>query len=151
PIPVCVLENVVNETRPGLAKKCWKKALPMTVPARNVASISVNAYVELLIVIARSRVQAISYAKAVLPTMANRKSRKANVACCGSAAAEVTVAGEPFSPRRLLGSFAIRRASRPARILRATAEATVTRKPNAGSRTNPEINVLATAPRVLTQ
>ena len=117
-IPVCVLENVVNEIRSELAKRRWKKALPMTVPARNVASISVNAYVELLIVIARSRVQAISYAKAVLPTTANRKSRKANVGCCGSTAAEVTIEGDPFTSPGLLDAFAIRKASRPARIFR---------------------------------
>src|SRR6267142_1982202 len=98
----------------------------MTVPARNVASISVNAYVELLIVTARSRVQAISYAKAVLPTIANRKSRKANVGCCGSGAAKVTIEGEPFTSRALCGSFVIRRAIRPARRLRTTAQATVT-------------------------
>jgi hypothetical protein len=113
----------------------------MTVPVRNVASISVNAYVELLIVIARSRVQAISYANAVPPTTANRKSRKANVGCYGSAIAEVTIEGEAFTSCGLLSSFAIRWAIRPARILRATADATVTCRPSAGSSTNPEINV----------
>ena len=45
----------------------------------------------------------------------------------------------------------IRRAIRPARILSATAEAIVRRNPNPGSNTNPESNVPAAAPRVLTQ
>src|SRR6266550_3416837 len=89
PIPVCVRESVTSETRPELAKKRWKHALPITVPARNVASINVNAYVELLIVIAKRRVQAISYAVFCLKKKTKRKSRKANVGCSGCAGAEV--------------------------------------------------------------
>ena len=48
---------MVNEARQERAQKYWKSALPITVPPRNVESISVNAYVELLIIIASSRVQ----------------------------------------------------------------------------------------------
>ena len=43
PVQVCVREKVASETCLERAKKRWKNALPITVPARNVANINVNA------------------------------------------------------------------------------------------------------------
>ena len=60
PIHVWLPEKVTSEIFPDRATKYRKDALPRTIPVRNIASIVVNAYVELLTVTDKSRVQAIS-------------------------------------------------------------------------------------------
>src|SRR5215469_11087992 len=107
-------------------------------------------------VISKSRVQAISYAKAVPPTTANKKRKKLDEPCAGSVADELFVVRDTATstiPGSLFGipSLAILSAATAASRFKTTADAMVRRKPYAGSRTNPASNVPPTAPSVLTQ
>src|SRR5579859_737659 len=102
-------------------------------------------------VMANSRVQAISYAKAVLPTTANRKSRKRNENSCGVFRSGLTFRGKTLAGGEVRFSFDAQSAISPASAFTAAAQPIVTRRPHAGSRTNPAIKVPATAPRVFTQ
>src|SRR5215467_260673 len=105
-------------------------------------------------VICKSRVQAISYAKAVPPTTANKKRKKFDELC--SFAEKVLVVRELAMPVVVSSLFtrpflAILSALRAAKRFKTAAEAMVSRKPQAGSKTNPARNVPATAPSVLIQ
>jgi hypothetical protein len=81
--------------------------------------------------------------------MANRKSRKCDVLGRDWEPAKVVFEGGATGVIPV--SFEIRRAIKPVNMLMATAQTMVWRKPEAGSRINPEIRVPPTAPRVLTQ
>src|SRR5579859_8025128 len=79
-IPDCVQANAPSEIKRDCEKYRAKIALPSTMPNKNVASISVNEYVELPMNVASIRVQATSYATPRNPTKANATSSQRTLA-----------------------------------------------------------------------
>src|SRR6266481_1928257 len=114
-------------------------ALPRTIPARNVASISVKAYVELPSCVESRRVQPISYAIAVAPTIAKQMLRKREG---GEDGATSFFRGNTAAVGIVIGSWRESlSASAPANRLSATATPRVFRSPRVGKNKKPAANV----------